>query len=73
MGAVRLSTLLMVLGVLLVLTTRRWSRWWDRRTLQQIYQAARRGELRSSVYAKVLSLVSVVLVIAGTYLAFVGR
>ena len=38
MGAVRLSTLLILPGGLLTLTTRSRLKWSDRRTLTQIYQ-----------------------------------
>jgi hypothetical protein len=79
MGAIRLSTLLIVLGLLLTLTTRSSSQWRKylrgiNRTPSQIYQDFRSGkEPRMSLYAHVVTLVSVVLIIAATYLLFVGR
>jgi len=71
---VKLSNLLILLGLLLALTTRSWSQWWDRRTLSQLYQDIKSGKQPPSTpYAKVAMPVSIVLIIAGTYLAFVGR
>jgi len=74
MGAVRLSTLLNLLGLLLLLTTRGWSKWWDPRTLKQIYQDFRTGKQpRSTPYVTAVSVVAIALMIAGMYLLLEGR
>ena len=75
----KLSTLLMTLGFLLLLTTRSWSQWWKdlrgtNRTSKQIYQDFRSGkEPRMSLYAHVVTFVSMVLMIAGMYVSCSGR
>lgn len=79
MGAVKLSTLLTTLGFLLLLTTRSWSGWWTqlrgtRRTFSQTYQDIRSGkQAPMSLYAHVVTWVSLVLMIAGTYVGCSGR
>lgn len=79
MQAVKLSTLLTVLGLLLLLTTQSWSQWWTglrgtNRTFSQIYQDIKSGKQpRMSLYAQVATWVSVVLIIAGTYVSCSGR
>jgi len=78
MEAVKLSTLLSILGLLLILTTRSWSQWWnslrDRRTLNQIYQDFGSGKQPpSSLYARVVTPVALMLMIAGMYTSCSGR
>jgi hypothetical protein len=65
----KLSTLLIALGGLLAATTLRWSQIRDRRTLNEIYQDAKAGKLRTTLYAKIITPVSLVLTIVGIYLA----
>lgn len=70
----KLSTLFMILGGLLAATTMKWpiiTR--DKRTISQIYQDAKAGKLRSSLYAKIVAPVSLLLIIIGTYLALTWR
>jgi hypothetical protein len=69
----KLGTLLIVLGGLLSLTTTRWSRLWDRRTVSQIYADAKGGRLRHSTYQRVVGLTSLGLVVVGAYLALTWR
>ena len=69
----KLSTLLITLGGLLAATTMKWSQFWDRRTLNQIYQDAKAGRLRSTSYQKIATPVAVALIVVGTYLALTWR
>ncbi|HEY1892361.1 MAG TPA: hypothetical protein VGG63_18340 [Steroidobacteraceae bacterium] len=70
-----MSTLLTILGCLLLATTRKWPIFtWDKRTLSQIYQDARGGNLRSSsLYAKIVTPASILLIIIGIYLGLTWR
>lgn len=69
-----LSTLLIVLGGLLAATTAKWSTIIkDKRTISQIYQDAKTGKPRSSLYAKIVAPVSLLLIIVGMYLALTWR
>jgi hypothetical protein len=70
----RLSTLLMLLGILLWATTwRKWSDIWDRRRLTQIYQDIKTGRQRMTLYEKLVAPVSIALMFAGIYLSITGR
>lgn len=70
----KLSTLLITLGGLLAVTTRKWPIiTWDKRTIRQIYQDAKAGKLRSSLYAKIVAPLSLLLIIIGTYLELTWR
>jgi hypothetical protein len=69
----KLSTLLIALGGLLSATTLRWSQINSRRTLSEIYQDAKVGKLRTTLYAKIVAPVSLVLIIVGIYLALTWR
>jgi hypothetical protein len=71
----KLSFLLICLGGLLAATTLSWSElWrWDRRSFKQLYQDARAGKLRSTLYAKIVTLVSAALTVAGIYFALTWR
>ena len=74
MGAVRLSTPLILPGGLLTLTTRSRLKWSDRRTLTQIYQDIKSAKQpRSTTYVKVVTPVSLGLMVTGMYLLFTGR
>jgi hypothetical protein len=54
----KLSTLLMLLGILLWATTwRKWSDIWDRRRLSQIHQDIKTGRQRMTLYKTTLGLV----------------
>ena len=67
------STLVIILGGLLSMTTVKWSQLWDRRTLGQINQDIRAGKQRASRYAKVVAPVALILMIAGIYMALSGE
>ena len=71
----KLSFLLICLGGLLSATTLSWSQLWagDRRTFKQLYQDARVGKLRSTLYAKIVTPISAGLIVAGVYLALTWR
>ena len=69
----KLSTLLIVLGGLLAATTLKRSQIGYRRTLSEIYQDAKAGKLRSTVYAKIMAPISVILILVGLYLALTWR
>lgn len=69
----KLSTLLIVLGGLLSATTLKWSQIWNRRTLTEIYQDAKAGKRRSTVYAKIIGPISFILILVGMYLALTWR
>ena len=74
MRSVQLSTLLMILASALSLTTTRWSQLWDRRTLTQIAKDIRSGKQpRPSMYARIVFPVTLVLLVAGIYLAVTGH
>jgi hypothetical protein len=59
--------------VLLPLTTTRWSQRLYQRTLPQIYLEAKAGRLKSATYQKIVALMSIILIGAGTYLALTWR
>jgi hypothetical protein len=70
----KLSTLLMILGGLLAATTMKRPLFTGyKRTVRQIYQDAKAGKQRSSLYAKIVAPVSLMLIVIGTYLAFTWR
>jgi hypothetical protein len=70
----KLSTVIIILGGLLLATTRKWPIiTLDKRTIGQVYQDARAGKLRSSLYAKLVTPVSILLIIIGTYLELTWR
>jgi hypothetical protein len=73
MESMKLSTLLIVLGGLLSATTLKWSQIWNRRTLTEIYQDAKAGKRRSTVYAKIIGPISFILILVGMYLALTWR
>jgi hypothetical protein len=70
---VKTSILLICLGVLLSLTTTRWWQSMYRRTLPQIYLEAKAGRLKSATYQKIVALMSIIFIGAGTYLALTWR
>jgi len=65
----KLSTLLIVLGGLLSATTFRWSQIFDRRTSSEIYQDAKAGKQRVTLYARIIAPISVIIILVGIYLA----
>lgn len=69
----KLSTLLIILGGLLAATATKWPNILARRTISQIYQDAKARRLHSSLYAKIVAPVSLVLIIVGMYLALTWR
>jgi hypothetical protein len=73
MESMKLSTLLIVLAGLLSATTLKWSQIWNRRTLTEIYQDAKAGKLRSTLYAKIIAPISFILILVGMYLALTWR
>jgi hypothetical protein len=69
----KLSTLLILLAGLLLATTLKWSQVWERRTIGQIYQDAKAGKQRATLYARIIAPISLVLIIVGIYLALTWR
>ncbi len=70
----RLSTLLICLGGLLAATGMTWSKMSSRRSIKQIYMDVKTGRMpRVGVYAMIIAPVSLVLIIAGMYLALTWR
>lgn len=70
----KLSALLGILGLLLLATTRRWPViMWAKRTISQFYQDFRAKKTSSSLYAKVVTPVGVLLIIISMYLEFTWR
>lgn len=69
----KLSTLLILLGGLLSATTLKWSQMWDRRTISQIYQDAKAGKQRATLYARIIAPISLTLILIGMYLALTWR
>jgi hypothetical protein len=69
----KLSTLLILLGGLLLSTTLKWSQIWDRRSISQIYQDAKAGKQLTTLYARISGYISLILVLTGMYLAFTWR
>lgn len=70
----KLSTLLLILGGLLLATTRKWPIiTWDKRKISEIYRDAKGGKQRSSLYTKIVAPVSLLLIIIGTYLELTWR
>lgn len=66
----KLSALLMLLGVLLAATAGKWPIFrWDSRTIGQIYQDAKAGRQRSSLYARIVAPVALLSIVIGMYLA----
>jgi hypothetical protein len=71
--AMKLSTLLICLGGLLSATGLGWSQMWSRRSIKQVYLEVKAGRGRVGLYAMIVAPVSLVLIIAGLYLAFTWR
>lgn len=69
----KLSFLLICVGGLISATMIRPSEWKDRRSFSQIYQDAKAGRLRTSLYRKVATIASVGLIVVGMYLALTWR
>jgi hypothetical protein len=70
----KLSALLICLGGLLAATALTWSKMSTRRSVKQVYLDVKSGrELRVGVYAMIIAPVSLVLIIAGLYLALTWR
>ncbi len=70
----KLSALLICLGALLAATALTWSKMSTRRSVKQVYLDVKSGrELRVGVYAMIIAPVSLVLIIAGLYLALTWR
>jgi hypothetical protein len=69
----KLSTLLVVLGGLLSATTLKWSYIRDRRTIAEIFQDAKTGKLRTTLYAKIIVPISFILILVGMYFAVTWR
>ena len=69
----KLSFLLITLGGLLAATGLRWSQFWDRRSLTQVYQDIKAGKQRSTLYQKIVAPVPSTLIIVGMYSAFTWR
>jgi hypothetical protein len=70
----KLSALLICLGGLLAATALTWSKMSTRRTIKQVYADVKSGrEPRVGVYAMIIAPVSVVLILAGFYLALTWR
>jgi hypothetical protein len=75
----KLSSLLAILILLLILTTRSWAEWrsvlrGSNRTLGQIYQDTRSGKQAGmSPYAKIVTVVAMALAAVQIYLTFSGR
>jgi hypothetical protein len=71
--AMKLSTLLICLGGLLSATGLGGSQMWSRRSIKQVYLEVKAGRGRVGLYAMIVAPVSLVLIIAGLYLAFTWR
>ena len=70
----KLSTLLMLLAPLLIATTRKWPFFkWDNRTIGQIYRDIKTGRQRSSLYARIVTPVALLLFIISIYLSLTWR
>jgi hypothetical protein len=70
----KLSALLICLGGLLAATALTWSKMSTRRSIKQVYADVKSGrEPRVGVYAMIIAPVSVVLILAGFYLALTWR
>jgi hypothetical protein len=70
----KLSALLICLGGLLAATALTWSKMSTRRSIKQVYMDVKSGrEPRVGVYAMIIAPVSVVLILAGFYLALTWR
>jgi hypothetical protein len=71
----KLSTLLMLLALLLIATTRKWPFFkWDNRTMGQIYQDIKAGrQQRLSLYARIVAPVAFLLMIFSIYLSLTRR
>ena len=70
----KLSALMICLGGLLAATALTWSKMSTRRSVKQVYLDVKSGrELRVGVYAMIIAPVSLVLIIAGLYLALTWR
>jgi hypothetical protein len=46
---------------------------WDRRAISQIYQDAKAGKQRATLYAKIIAPISLTLILIGMYLALTWR
>jgi hypothetical protein len=71
--AMKLSTLLICLGALLAATALSWSQMSRRRSIKQVYEEVKTGRVRVGLYAMLVTPLSLVLIIAGLYLAFTWR
>jgi hypothetical protein len=70
----KLSALLICLGGLLSATALTWSKMSTRRSIKQVYADVKSGrEPRVGIYAMIIAPVSVVLILAGFYLALTWR
>jgi hypothetical protein len=70
----KLSALLICLGGLLAATALTWSKMSTRRSIKQVYADVKSGrEPRVGIYAMIIAPVSVVLILAGFYLALTWR
>jgi len=69
----KLSTLLICLGALLSATGLTWSKMSSRRSAKQIYLEVKSGRARVGVYAMIITPISLLLIIAGFYLALTWR
>jgi hypothetical protein len=70
----RLGALLICLGGLLAATALTWSKMSSRRSIKQIYMDVKTGRMpRVGVYAMIIAPVSLVLIMAGLYLALTWR
>ena len=70
----KLSALLICLGALLAGTALTWSKMSARRSIKQVYEDVKSGrEPRVGIYAMIIAPVSVVLILAGFYLALTWR
>jgi hypothetical protein len=58
---------------LLSATNIKWSQLRGGRTINDIYREAKAGKLHSSPYQKVTSLLSLILIVVGMYLALSGN
>ena len=72
--SMRLGALLICLGGLLAATALTWSKMSSRRSIKQIYMDVKTGRMpRVGVYAMIIAPVSLVLIMAGLYLALTWR
>ncbi|HUA26420.1 MAG TPA: hypothetical protein VMA54_19990 [Steroidobacteraceae bacterium] len=70
----KLSTLLMLLALLLIATTRKWPFFKrDNRTIGQIYRDIKAGRQRSSLYARIVNPVALLLFIISIHLSLTWR